>query len=121
VGWLIRANQSPIQLHNVIVATECHVDASITHSPRKPKTRLAYKVVSDREESDDETDAQHPCGSLQSLNPVSILKRVGLKKVASRVFDYQQHTQRRESNRGKNKILAIRKNHLSLVDLSTAM
>ena len=47
-----------IQRLNVTVATGYHVDASITHSPRKPKTRTAYEVVSDREERDDETDAQ---------------------------------------------------------------
>jgi len=30
---------------NVTVATGCHVDAIITHSPRKLKTGLFYEVV----------------------------------------------------------------------------
>lgn len=47
-----------IQAHNITVRQGCHVDASITLSRRKPKTRPAYEVVSDREDRDDETDAQ---------------------------------------------------------------
>jgi transposase, IS5 family len=35
---------------NVSVTTGCHIDASITHSPRKPKTKPSYEVLNDREE-----------------------------------------------------------------------
>ncbi|MBY0474372.1 MAG: hypothetical protein K2Q13_04815 [Nitrosomonas sp.] len=38
---------------------DCHVDASITHSPRKPKIRSSYEVVAEREEDrDDKEDAK---------------------------------------------------------------
>lgn len=45
---LVQVNNQ-IQAHNITVRQGCHVDASITQSPRKPKTRPAYEVVSDRE------------------------------------------------------------------------
>ncbi len=61
-GLLEQINQQ-IQMFNVTVATGCHIDASITHSPRKPKTKPPYEVINDREERDDESDAQagHAC------------------------------------------------------------
>ena len=50
-----------IQAHNITVRQGCHVDASITQSPRKPKTGPAYEVISDREERDDEPiEVPHP-------------------------------------------------------------
>ena len=33
------------------LSSECHVDASITHSPRKPKTKPTYEIVIDRNEA----------------------------------------------------------------------
>ncbi len=56
-GLLDEVNQQ-IQAHQVRVTKGYHLDASITPSPRKPKTRPAYEVVNDREERDDEADAQ---------------------------------------------------------------
>ena len=44
------------QIENL--SSECYVDASITHSPRKPKTKPTYEIVIDRDESDDESEAQ---------------------------------------------------------------
>ena len=56
-GLLAQINEQ-IQGDGITVKQGCHVDASITQSPRKPKTRPAYEVVSDREERDDGADAQ---------------------------------------------------------------
>ncbi|MBK7353852.1 MAG: transposase [Nitrosomonas sp.] len=54
---LAEINQQ-IQAYDITVKKGCHVDASITQSPRKPKTKPAYEVVSDREERDDEIEAE---------------------------------------------------------------
>jgi len=51
---LEQVNQQ-IQALDVTVTKGCHIDASITHSPRKPKTKPTYEVVNDR---DDEIHAQ---------------------------------------------------------------
>ena len=56
-GLLAQVN-AQIQAHDTLVRQGCHVDASITQSPRKPRARPAYEVVSDREERDNESDAQ---------------------------------------------------------------
>ena len=54
-GLLDEVNRQ-LHMHNITVRKGYHVDASITQSPRKPKTRPAYEVISDREEWDDEAD-----------------------------------------------------------------
>lgn len=54
---LEKINQQ-IQGHDIMVTQGCHVDASITHSPRKPKTRPSYEVAADREDRDDEKEAK---------------------------------------------------------------
>ncbi len=41
------------------------MDASITQSVRKPKTKPSYEVVSGHEDRDDESDAQATCASLK--------------------------------------------------------
>ena len=48
MGWLVgtRVN-GQIRAYGITVAQGCHVDASITQSPRKPKTKPSYEVVSD--------------------------------------------------------------------------
>lgn len=56
--WIISADNRKIQAYNITDKQGCHVDASITQSPRKPKTKLAYEVVNDREEGDDEIEAE---------------------------------------------------------------
>ncbi|UJP02085.1 MAG: transposase [Nitrosomonas sp.] len=40
-GLLARINEQ-IQAHDIMIRRGCHVDASITQSSRKPKTRPAY-------------------------------------------------------------------------------
>lgn len=47
-----------IQTHDIMARKGCHVDASITKSPSKPRARAAYEVVSDQEEWGDEPDTQ---------------------------------------------------------------
>ena len=54
---LLELINQQIQIHNVTVTKGYHIDASITHSPRKPRTKPVYEVVNDREDRDDETDA----------------------------------------------------------------
>ena len=45
-----------------------HVDACITQTPRKPKIKPCYKVVSEREEKDDEADAKMHYKEFLNLN-----------------------------------------------------
>ena len=54
---------------NVTLATGCHIDASITHSPRKPKTKPPYEVINDREERDDESDVQAAMRVIEVVQP----------------------------------------------------
>ena len=67
-GLLEQVNRQ-IQTHNITVRKGCHVDASITQSPRKPKTKPAYEVVSDREDRDDEADAQSAMRVIEVTHP----------------------------------------------------
>lgn len=60
-GLLEKINRQ-IQAHQVTVTKGCHIDASITQSPRKPRTKPAYEVVNDREDRDYET------GDMRLLN-----------------------------------------------------
>ena len=68
-GKVISASQSANTTNNITVRKACHVDASITQSPRKPKTKPAYEVVSDREEGDDEADAQAAMRIIEVTQP----------------------------------------------------
>jgi len=52
-----------------MVRKDCHFDASITQNPRKPRTRPAYEVVSDREERNDEVDAQTAMQAIEVTQP----------------------------------------------------
>lgn len=57
-GLLEQINRQ-INVHNIIVTKGCHVDASITQSPHKVKTKQpSYEVVDDREDRDDEDEAK---------------------------------------------------------------
>jgi IS5 family transposase len=56
-------------MHDILVRKGNHVDASITQSPRKPKTRPAYEVVSNREERGDEADAQTAMQVIEVAQP----------------------------------------------------
>lgn len=52
-----------------MVTQGCHVDASITHSPRKPKTRPLYEMVADRENRDDEAEAKAAMRVIEVAQP----------------------------------------------------
>ena len=68
-----------------MVTQGCHVDASITHSPRKPKTRPSYEVVADREDRDDEEDAKAAMRVI--LFPSVDSSRIATNVFLVRVFD----------------------------------
>jgi len=90
-GLLEQINQQ-IQAHQVTVTKGCHVDASITHSPRKPRTKPAYEVVGDREDRDDETDAQENMKVIETSQPGVDAEARWVKKGGKSVFGYKQHT-----------------------------
>ena len=90
-GLLTRINEQ-IQAHDIEVRKGCHVDASITQSPRKPKTRPAYEVVNDREERDDEPDAQVAMRVIEVIQPGVDTEARWVRKGGQSVFGYKQHT-----------------------------
>ena len=90
-GLLSRVNEQ-IQMHDIMVRKGCHVDASITQSPRKPKTRPAYEVVSDREERDGEADAQTAMQVIEVTQPGVDSEARWVRKGGKPVFGYKQHT-----------------------------
>ena len=59
-AWDSLPEQINQQVHipKVTLTMGYHIDASITQSPRKPKTKPSYEVINDRAESDDEFEAQ---------------------------------------------------------------
>ena len=90
---LVQVNNQ-IQAHNITVRQGCHVDASITQSPRKPKTRSAYEVVSDREERDDEADARAAMRIIEVVQPGVDSQARWVRKGGKSIFGYKQHTVR---------------------------
>jgi len=90
-GLLEQVNQQ-IKALDVTVTKGCHIDASITHSPRKPKTKPAYEVVSDREDRYDETDAQENMKVVETSQPGVDVEARWVKKGGKSVFGYKQHT-----------------------------
>jgi len=81
-----------IQAHQITVTKGCHIDASITHSPRKPRTKPAYEVVNDREDRDDETDARTHMKVIEATQPGLDTEARWVKKGGKSVFGYKQHT-----------------------------
>ena len=90
---LVQVNNQ-IQAHNITVRQGCHVDASITQSPRKPTTRPAYEVVSDREERDDEADARAAMRIIEVVQPGVDSQARWVRKGGKSIFGYKQHTVR---------------------------
>ena len=90
-GLLAEINRQ-IQAYNITVKQGCHVDASITQSPRKPKTKPAYEVVSDREERDDEANAQLEMRVIEVAQPGVDTEARWVKKGDKSLFGYKQHT-----------------------------
>ena len=70
----------------------CHVDASITQSPRKPKTKPAYDVASDREGRDDENEAEKAMQVIEVTQPGVDAEARWVKKGDKSLFGYKQHT-----------------------------
>ena len=81
-----------IQSLNVSVSSGCHVDASITHSPRKPKTKPTYEIVNDQDERDDEPDAQAQMKVIEVMQPGVDSEARWTKKGGKALFGYKQHT-----------------------------
>ncbi len=90
-GLLTQINEQ-IQAHDITVRQGCHVDASITQSPRKPKTRPAYEVVDDREGRNDEADAQKAMQVIEVTQPGVDSEARWVRKGGKSVFGYKQHT-----------------------------
>lgn len=93
-GWdgLLAEVNRQLEGRNLLVKSGCHVDASITHSPRKPKNKPTYEVVSDREDRDDEADAQVDLRVIEVTQPGVDVEARWLKKGGQSVFGYKQHT-----------------------------
>ena len=93
-AWDDLLEQINQQIHalNVTVTTGSHIDASITHSPRKPKTKPSYEVVNDREERDDESSAQVAMRVIETEQPGVDTDARWVKKGGKSVFGYKQHT-----------------------------
>ena len=90
-GLLAEINRQ-IQAYNITVKQGCHVDASITQSPRKPKTKPAYEVVNDREERGDEIEAEKTMQVIEVTQPGVDAEARWVKKGDQSVFGYKQHT-----------------------------
>ena len=90
-GLLEQINQQ-IRAHNIMVKKGCHVDASVTQNPRKPKTKPAYEVVNDREERDDEEDAKMAMCVIEVVQPGVDSEARWVRKDGKSVFGYKQHT-----------------------------
>jgi len=81
-----------IQAHDITVRKGCHVDASITQSPRRPRAKPAYEVVGDREERDDEADAQAAMRIIEVTQSGVDSEARWVKKGGKSIFGYKQHT-----------------------------
>jgi IS5 family transposase len=90
-GLLNQINRQ-IQAHDIEVRKGYHIDASITQSPRKPKTRPAYEVIGDREERDDEPDAQAAMRVIEVIQPGVDTEARWVRKGGKPVFGYKQHS-----------------------------
>jgi len=90
-GLLAEINRQ-MEGRSLLVKSGSHVDASITHSPRKPKTKPTYEIVSDREERDDEADAQANLRVIEVTQPGVDGEARWVKKAGKSVFGYKQHT-----------------------------
>jgi IS5 family transposase len=89
---LLAQVSAQIQAHDIMVRQGCHVDTSITQNPRKPRTKPAYEVVSDREERDDEADARTAMQVIEVIQPGVDTEARWVRKGGQPVFGYKQHT-----------------------------
>ncbi len=89
---LLKEMNRQIESLNVTLSSGCHVDASITHNPRKPKTKPTYEIVIDRNESDDESEAQADMKVIEVRQPGVDAEARWTKKGGKTLFGYKQHT-----------------------------
>ena len=89
---LLEQINQQIHAHQVTVTTGYHVDASITHSSRKPKNKPTYEVVNDREERDDESEAQADMRVAEVTQSGVDTEARWVKKGGQSMFGYKQHT-----------------------------
>jgi transposase, IS5 family len=89
---LLEQINQQIQAFNITITKGYHIDASITHSPRKPKAKPSYEVVNDREERGDESDAQAAMRVIEVVQPGVDAEARWIKKGGQSVFGYKQHT-----------------------------
>lgn len=90
-GLLEQINQQ-INALNITVTKGCHIDASITQSPLKPKTKPSYEVVNDREDRDDEGDAQAAMRVIEVVQAGVDVEARWVNKGGKSIFGYKQHT-----------------------------
>lgn len=90
-GLLAEVNRQ-IEGRGLLVKTGCHVDGSVTHSPRRPRSKPIYEVVCDREERDDEIEAKADMRAVEVAQPGVDNEARWLKKAGKSVFGYKQHT-----------------------------
>ena len=93
-AWDSLLEQINQQMHayHLTVNTGYHVDASLTHSPRRPKSRPTYEVVNDREEREDESEAQTDMRIAEVTQPGVDTEARWVKKGGQSMFGYKQHT-----------------------------
>lgn len=68
------------------------MDASITHSQRKPKSKPFYEVVNNREDRDDEADAQAAMHVIEVTQPSVGAAAGWVKKSGKSIFGFKQDT-----------------------------
>ena len=70
-AWDVCWNRSigKYNAHSIIITKGCHVDASITQSPRKPKTKSSYEAVTDREDRGDEGETKAAMRVIEVIQP----------------------------------------------------
>ena len=89
---LLDSINTQLLTRNVMVKGGYHVDASVTPSQRKPKSKPTYEVRTDRSEHDDETDAQVAMKVLVVTQPGVDTEARWTKKAGKYQFGYKQHT-----------------------------
>ena len=89
---LLEQINQQIHAHQVSVTTGYHVDASITHSLRKPKSKPTYEVIDDREERDNASEAHADMRVAEVAQPGVDTEARWVKKGGQSMFGYKQHT-----------------------------
>ena len=80
-----------IEGSNLLVKSGCHVDGSVTRSPRKPKAKPTFEMVGDRDERDDEADSKTDMRVVEVTQPKAKKAISKVRCVVERTFGGQQH------------------------------